>query len=174
VLTRILPILMAVGSAGVLAKGGTQVVTQMIETVRVVMTRSELAQCARLLEADAVLGHRLPTTEAAFANYLRDNLRGRSGRDVTLDMWDSPYRLGRDERRRVVLSVGANGKRDACVNTNSASAAAAGPAGANATAAAAANDDVCVKLILPKASGRRNSGDSLGADSPFRQIGDDR
>ncbi len=178
---RLLPLVLALGGAGVVVRNGGEVATRIVDTVKVVFVRSELSQIARLIEADAVLGQRPPKSPEALANYLRESMRSAAGRDASLDLWQTPYGLTRQGQTRVVRSLGPNKQVDACA-TGRAEGAAAQQAVAQALAEGGADagagpvvrdDDLCVELSLP--TGGRGDGvdPMLGRDSPFRQIRSD-
>jgi len=115
-LARILPALLVVGGGVAVAKGGTTVGSDLLDTVKVVMARYELSGAVKLLESDFVLSGRLPGTSSpeALSSYLRENMKGGFGRDPGVDMWDNPYRLRRVGGGIAVVSYGPNGQRDEC------------------------------------------------------------
>ncbi len=177
-LARVLPLALTLGGAGLVAQGGGKVAARVIDTVKVVMTRSELSQVANLLEIDATLGHRLPRGDKAFAAWLRESLRARSGRDPALDLWQTPYQLGRDGSRWVVRSNGPNLQRDSCADPRdegrAVEAAVAAQLAAKPGVAGSADDhdgpdDLCVELQLAR-RGKPGSDPVLGDDSPFRPM----
>ena len=180
-LARALPLVLTLGGAGLVAKGGGRVAERVIYTVKVVMTRSELSQVANLLDTDSVLGQRLPRGDKAFAAWLRENMQARSGRDPALDLWQVPYQLGRDGKRLVVRSAGPNQTRDSCsagrdeahdVEVAVAAQRAATnrpPAQGAATSSVGVPDDVCVEVFLTR-GGKGGVDPMLGSDSPFRRM----
>lgn len=185
-LARALPLVLSLGGAGLVAKGGGKVADRVIDTVKIVMTRSELSQVANLLETDNVLGARLPRGDAAFQAWLRENLRARSGRDPALDLWQVPYQLGREGRVLVVRSLGPNMHRDSCATGRDegraveravhAELAAGAGNGAAATATtgdnAARTDDICLEIQVAR-RGKAGADPVVGKDSPFRQLRND-
>ena len=119
-LARIMPALLVVGGGIAAAKGGLTVGTDIIDTVKAVMVRYELASATKLLESDFVLSGRLPgsSSRGALSNYLRENMKGSFGRDPGLDMWNTPYRLRRVAGGVAIVSYGPNGQRDECADAN--------------------------------------------------------
>lgn len=167
--TRLMPVALALGSAGVVANGGGKVATQVVDTVKAVLTRSELSQIAKLLEADSALGKRPPRDAAGLKAWLGENMRGRSGRDPADDLWGHPYRIARQDRERVVLSLGPNGKRDRCAGTAGEDAKRAREATerelrGEAQPEQTGDDDLCVTLNLVTVKAPK------GDRSPFRSM----
>ena len=119
-LTRILPALLVVGGGAAAANGGATVGADLMDTVKVVMVRYELASAVKLLEADFVLSGSLPGSSSpeALSIYLRENMKATFGRDSGLDMWNGPYRLRRVGGGIAMVSYGPNGQRDECAEAN--------------------------------------------------------
>lgn len=113
-LARYLPALLLAGGAGVAAKGGGDVSKKLIDTVKVVVSRFEMGGVAQALEIDATLGSGLPKDGDAFAAYVRENVKSRTGRDPAMDLWGQPYHLVRIGDKMTLLSFGPNMKRDQC------------------------------------------------------------
>jgi hypothetical protein len=113
-LARYIPALMLAGGAGVAAKGGGDVTKHVLDTVKVVVTRFEMGAVAQALEIDATMGTGLPKDQAGFENYIKENVRSRTGRDPSRDLWKNPYRLVKINKRWTLLSNGPNGQQDKC------------------------------------------------------------
>lgn len=187
-LARILPALLVVGGSVAAAKGGATVGSDIIDTVKAVMTRYELASATKLLESDFVLSGRLPGSSSpdALSIYLRDNMKGSFGRDPGLDMWNTPYRLRRVAGGVAVVSYGPNGQRDECADANldgemrslarRIDHARAAEVGAEAEGAEAVapprDDDICALLGLGSNTSAGGGGipGISSRDSPFKPI----
>lgn len=113
-LARYIPALMLAGGAGVAAKGGGDVTKHVLDTVKVVVTRFEMGAVAQALEIDAAMGTGLPNDQKGFENYISENVKSRTGRDPTKDLWENPYRLVQINEKWTLLSHGPNGQQDKC------------------------------------------------------------
>lgn len=164
-----MPLMLALGGAGAAVKGGGKVATQVVDTVKAVLTRSELSEMAKLIETDSALGKHPPRDAKALRSYIGENVRARSGRDPADDLWGNAFRIVRQGRERVLLSTGPNGTRDRCAGDaigegKRAQRAVRAELDGAAQEGATRDDDICVELHL--VTGGSKKGDRL----PFRQI----
>ncbi|GEM_PF-2849512 len=118
-LARYLPALMLAGGAGVAAKGGGEVGKHLLDTVKVVVVRFEMGAVAQGLEIEAVTGGRLPKSQSSFQAYLANNVKSRTGRDPTRDLWNNAYVLTKVDGKPTLVSYGPNGRRDRCHDQSS-------------------------------------------------------
>ncbi len=124
-LGRVMPLLVLTGTIAVAASEGPQTIAKVQNAVRTLLQRSELQATARQLQADADQGSKIPRPDrpAELATYLRSTRTAETDRDVTRDYWQHPLVLERDDPQTLLLlSLGANGERDACVKTSETSA----------------------------------------------------
>jgi len=144
---RLVPLLLVGGGLAATGKVAPQLSTRIIDTVKTVLVRAELAQIASQMERDAVAGLGLPRTDdpASLRNYLHENMTAHGGRDAANDLWHAPYRFEK--------KVSASADEPSLVSS--------GPDGQAGQCAASAGggDDLCENLKLPNKY-----------DSPFRQI----
>lgn len=188
-MSRLLPALLLLGGGGIAVKGGGDVGKQVVDTVKTVMTRYELSEAARHLELDMTLGNQPPRSTAQLAKWLGDNHRGRFARDPAIDLWQNDYLYQPAGGGGFgLVSIGANGIRDRCVNTNPdadrrrlrrAVQRQQETNGADdAAPESILDDDICVWLGGNQRGSKRGSGALNGRrmnrDSPFRQIRHDK
>lgn len=140
---RLVPLLIVGGGLAATGKVAPELTKRVIDTVKTVLVRAELAQLASALERDAAIDLRVPRTDdpAGLQNYIHENMTARAGRDPANDLWEQPYRyeLVADSPR--LASAGPDQTVGVC-------------AGAEGQ-----GDDLCENVKLPNKN-----------DSPFRQI----
>lgn len=118
-ITRLAPLVMLVGGGGVIATGGGAVGERAINTVKTVVTNYELSEAARLLEMDITLGTKRPTNSRQLLQWISSNMKARMGRDVTVDLWETPYAYIPDSKAVFGLrSLGPDQTKDSCPGDN--------------------------------------------------------
>ena len=164
---RWVPLALGVGAVSSAASLGSPVVSELVDTVKIVATRYELSTLVAHLRADAAAGVEPPdlADPTWLTRYIERNARA-PGRKATLDFWGTPYGLeglegGKGLR---VFSCGPNRARDACVEEGAKAPGVAAPgdtasaanepvsapaATASATNAPSKADDVCVSIDAP-------------------------
>ena len=141
-LGRVMPLLLLSGTVAVAGQEVPDTIAKAQNAVRTILQRSELEEVAHQLRADIALGTHVPKPGQAdeLKTYLREAFVTQRDRDVTLDHWEHALVLERTgPRQMTLLSLGANGERDACAQKDVESAT---------------DDDLCVDVELP-ASGVR-------------------
>ena len=104
-LLRLLPmILMIFGVMRVLKKSD-----RFVSATKQVVVQSEISDILRFIHLDAIDGPQGVPTSQGFADYLRRNMKTDghgASRDVSLDLWQSPYQIEMMGNRVIVKSAG--------------------------------------------------------------------
>lgn len=113
---RLMPLILVAGGLAGVAKTAPGVTDRVLTTFRSVAVRHEIGTIARLLENGLTLGTSVPRPgdPQGFATFIRENMSARGGRDPSLDLWETPYRLEGTAKNLVVVSCGANTTRETC------------------------------------------------------------
>ena len=137
-LGRVLPLLLVTGTVAVATSEGPATVAKVQGAVRTILQRSELSDTAKLMRSEVERGSPVPKpgNADALAAWLREIKSADAKRDVTLDHWQHPFVLeSAGANGLILLSLGINGKRDACIQKDETTADA---------------DDICETIPLPR------------------------
>ncbi|MSP93179.1 MAG: hypothetical protein EXR79_15495 [Myxococcales bacterium] len=124
-LGRIVPVLMLASGATYATQTGGQAIAGVVDGVKSVVTRFELAQVQQIMQIEVALGGagKWARDPAAFGAYLRENLQSRQGRNSANDLWDVPFELrAGSDGIHLVASNGPNKQPDVCTDGPSAEA----------------------------------------------------
>ncbi len=141
-LGRVMPLLVLTGTIALATSEGPATVAKVQDAVRTLLQRSEIQESAKLLRVEIAQGNQIPLPGRAdqLAQFLRETRTADASRDVTLDFWQHPLVLEREDRETVILlSWGPNGARDECAKS-----AESGPD----------SDDICEAIAVPRGAGR--------------------
>jgi len=115
-----MPMMMMMAGLTATATVGKDVAFRVIDTAKSAVVQYELGGIRDTLVQEHIYGgiDDLIDDEAAFAEHLVESMQSKGGRDVSLDLWDQPYRLASaGEDRFVVYSTGPNQFEDGGCST---------------------------------------------------------
>lgn len=107
-LIKLAPVVFAVGAA---AQGGDKLgglMSPVLNVARTMRAQSEISGMVKVLRLDLIADQPLPRN---FSAYLERNMDSQGG-DVTLDPWETPYQLVKEDGAVIVRSCGPDAEAD--------------------------------------------------------------
>lgn len=114
-LLRLFPLIFAAGGLATATGAGGNMVGKVVDTVKVILVRSELSNIGDLLvlNASAGMGVPEPGDNDALAAFIHENTYAKGERDPANDLWDTPYEIHDAQKKGYgIFSAGPNKKRD--------------------------------------------------------------